>query len=70
MSELGQMPEHPAVAQRSKALHLSTRCVTRDPGAVLGCITTGHDQESHVVVHNWSSIVQVRGGLGRGRPSL
>ena len=29
------------VAQRSKALHLSTRGISTDPGLIPGCITTG-----------------------------
>ena len=41
-----------------------------EPGSIPGCITSGRDQESHRVAHNWPSIVQVRGGLGRGRPSI
>jgi hypothetical protein len=35
------------VAQWSKALHLSARGVTTDPGSIPGCITTGCDWESH-----------------------
>ena len=48
------------VAQRSKALHLSAKCVTTDLGSITGCITTGRDWESHRAVHNWSSVVLVR----------
>jgi hypothetical protein len=35
------------VAQLSKALHLSARGVTTDPGLIPGCVTTGCDWESH-----------------------
>jgi hypothetical protein len=52
----------------SKALHLSARGITTDPGSIPGCITTGPDQESQMVVHNWPRVVGVRGGFGRGRP--
>jgi hypothetical protein len=55
--------------QRSKALHLGARGVTTDPGLIPGCITTGHDGESHRA-HNWPRAIQVRGWFGRGRPSL
>ena len=48
------------VAQWSKALHLSARGVTTDPGLIPGCITTGCDWESHRVQHNWPSVIQVR----------
>uniref|UniRef100_A0A8C8JIR8 RNA helicase n=1 Tax=Oncorhynchus tshawytscha TaxID=74940 RepID=A0A8C8JIR8_ONCTS len=58
------------VEQRSKALHLSARGVTTDPGMIPGCITTGHDRESHRVALNWPSVIRVRGGFGWGRPSL
>jgi hypothetical protein len=58
------------VVQRSKALHLSARGVTTDPGSILGCITTGRDRESHSAAHFWLSVVRVRGEFGRGRPSL
>uniref|UniRef100_A0A8C7FGJ8 RNA helicase n=1 Tax=Oncorhynchus kisutch TaxID=8019 RepID=A0A8C7FGJ8_ONCKI len=58
------------VEQRSKALHLSARRVTTDPGMIPGCITTGHDRESHRVALNWPSVIRVRGGFGWGRPSL
>ena len=44
----------------SKALHLSARSVTTDPGLIPDCITTGCDWESHRVAHNWPSIVRVR----------
>jgi hypothetical protein len=57
-------------SQRSKALHRSARCITTDPGSILGCITTDCDRETHRVAHNWPSIVRVRGGFGRGRLSL
>jgi hypothetical protein len=57
------------VAQRSKALHLSARGVTTDPGRIPGCITTGRDWESHRVAQNWSSVVRVRVWPG-GRLSL
>ena len=43
----------------SKALHLSARGITTDPGSIPGCITTGRDRESHRVAHNWPSGVQV-----------
>ena len=42
------------VAQRSKALHLSARGVTTDPGSIPGCITTGREWESHRAAHNCS----------------
>ena len=58
------------VAQRSKVLHLSARGITTDPGLIPGCITTGRGRETHSVVHNWPSIVRVRGWFGRGIPSL
>ena len=48
------------VAQRSKALHLSARGVTTDPGLIPGCITTGRDWESHRALS--------RLGFGQGRP--
>ena len=48
------------VAQLSKALHLSAKGITTDPGLFPGCITTGRDWESHRAVHNWPSIVRVR----------
>uniref|UniRef100_A0A8C7JI96 C3H1-type domain-containing protein n=1 Tax=Oncorhynchus kisutch TaxID=8019 RepID=A0A8C7JI96_ONCKI len=47
------------VAQRSKALHLSARGITTDPGSIPGCITTGHDWESQSEVHNWPCVVRV-----------
>jgi hypothetical protein len=50
------------VAQRSKALHLSARGVTKNPGLILGCITTDCDWESHRAVHNWPAW----SGLGEG----
>jgi hypothetical protein len=40
------------VAQRSKALHLSARCITAVPGLNPGCITSGRDWESHRAA-NW-----------------
>ena len=40
-------PKGSRVAQGSKALHLSARSVTTDPGSIPGCITTGCDRESH-----------------------
>jgi hypothetical protein len=58
------------VVQQSNALHLSARGVTTDPGSIPGCVTTGHDQETHRAAHNWPSIVRVMGGFDRGRPSL
>ena len=48
------------VAQWSKALHLSDRGVTTDPGLISGCITICCDCESHRGVHNWPSVVWVR----------
>ena len=45
------------VAQWSKALHLSVRGVTTDPGTIPGCITTG--RESHRAEQNWLSVVRV-----------
>jgi hypothetical protein len=48
------------VAQRSKALYLSSRGVTTDPGSIPICITTGCDWESHRAAHNWPSVIQVR----------
>ena len=33
----------PRVAQRSKALHLSARAVTTDPGSIQAAVTTGRD---------------------------
>jgi hypothetical protein len=47
-------------ALRSKALHLSDKGVTTDPGLFPGCITTGRDWESHRAAHNWPSVVEVR----------
>jgi hypothetical protein len=47
------------VAQRSKALHLSARGVTTDPGLIPGCITPGRDWECHRAAHNWPSAVRV-----------
>uniref|UniRef100_A0A8C8F416 Peptidyl-prolyl cis-trans isomerase n=1 Tax=Oncorhynchus tshawytscha TaxID=74940 RepID=A0A8C8F416_ONCTS len=44
------------VAQRSKALHFSARGVTTVPGSKPGCITTGHDWESHMAAYNWTSV--------------
>ena len=44
------------VKQWSKALHLSARGVTTDPGSIPGCITTGCDWESHRVA---PSVVRV-----------
>ena len=46
------------------------RGVTTDPGSIPGCITTGRDRESHRAAHIWPSVVRVRGGFGRCRPSL
>ena len=43
------------VAQWSKALHLSARGNTTDPGLIPGCTTTGRDW----VVHIWPSVVRV-----------
>ena len=54
------------VVQWSKALNLSARGVTTDLGSIPGCITTGHDQESHRATHNWPSVVQVMGVFGQG----
>ena len=48
------------MAQWSKALHLSARGVTTDPGLIPGCITTGRDWESHRVAYNWPSVIWVR----------
>ena len=58
------------VEQRSKALHLSARGVTTDPGMIPGCITNGRDRESHRAALNWPSVIRVRGGFGWGRQSL
>ena len=55
------------VSQQSKALHCSAWGVTTDPGLIPGCMTTGRDWESHRAVHNWPSVVQVRGGCGAQR---
>ena len=44
---------------RSKALHLSARGGTTDPGSIAGCITTGRDWETCRAAHNWPSIVRV-----------
>ena len=41
------------MVQRSKALHLSARGITTDPGSIPGCFTTSRDQESHRAAHNW-----------------
>jgi hypothetical protein len=49
---------------RSKALHLSAKGVTTDPGSIPGCITTGSDWQSHTAAHNWPSVVRVRVWLG------
>ena len=35
------------VAQRARARHLCARGVTTVPGSIPGCITSGHDLESH-----------------------
>ena len=48
------------MAQRSKALHLSARGVTTDPGSIPSCSTTRSDLESHMAAHNWPSIVLAR----------
>jgi hypothetical protein len=56
------------VVQRSKALHPSAKGVTTDPGSIVGCITTGRDQESYRAAHNWPSVARVGEGLaGVGR---
>jgi hypothetical protein len=47
------------VVQLSKALHLSARGVTANPGLNPGCITSDRDWESHRAVHNWPSVIQV-----------
>ena len=39
---------------------LSARGAITDPGSIPGCITNGHDWESHRAVHNWPSVVRVR----------
>ena len=52
------------VTQQSKALNLSARRVTTDPGSIPGCITTGRVWESHREAHNWTSVVRVRVWLG------
>jgi hypothetical protein len=51
------------VAQRSKALHLSARGVTIDPGLIPGCITNRRDRESHIVQR---TIGPASSGLGDG----
>ena len=52
------------VVQWSKALHLSARGITTDPGSIPGCITTGRDWshrvQSHRVAHNWPSVVRFK----------
>ena len=48
------------VAQRSKAPHLSARGITKDPGSIPGCITTGCNWESNRVAQNLPSFVWVR----------
>ena len=53
-------------AQRTKALHQSARGVTTDLGSIPGCVTTVRDWESDRVVHNWPSVIWVRGGFGQG----
>ena len=53
------LPSGAAVVQWSKALHLSARGITTDPGLIPGCITTGFDWESHRAAHNWPSVVRV-----------
>ncbi|KAM9484600.1 uncharacterized protein ACWYII_005258 isoform 1-T1 [Salvelinus alpinus] len=49
-----------ASEHRSKALHLSARGVTTDPGSIPGCITTGRDWESQRAARNCPSVVQIR----------
>ncbi|XP_070293119.1 uncharacterized protein KIAA1671 isoform X2 [Salvelinus sp. IW2-2015] len=46
-------------SQLSKALHLSARGVTTDPGSIPGCIKTGRDLESHRTTHNWPIVGRV-----------
>ena len=52
------------VVQWSKALHLSARGVTTDPGLIPGWITTGRDWGAHLAAHNCPSGVRVRVWLG------
>jgi hypothetical protein len=53
------------VPQWSKALHLSARGVTTDPGSIPDCITTGCDWESQRAAHNWTSVVMGLARVGR-----
>ena len=48
------------MALRSKALHVSARGVTTDPGSIPGCIITGHDWESHRAADNWPNVAQFK----------
>ena len=45
---------------QSKALHLSVRGVTTDPGSIPGCTSPGRDWESLRAAHNWPSVFRVR----------
>uniref|UniRef100_A0A4W5MH67 Organic solute carrier partner 1 n=1 Tax=Hucho hucho TaxID=62062 RepID=A0A4W5MH67_9TELE len=39
--------------------------ITTDPGSIPGCVAAGRDRETHEAVHNWPSVVWVRGGFDR-----
>ena len=58
------------VVQWSKALQHSAKGITTYLGSIPGCITNIRDRESHRAVHNWPSVVWIRGGFGRGALNL
>jgi hypothetical protein len=59
------------VVQWSKALHCNASCATGEPGLSPGSVAAGRNRETHGAVHNWPSVVQVRGGFDRqGYPVL
>ena len=39
--------------------------VTIAPGSIPGCVTAGHDWETHEAASNCPSVVQVMGGAGQ-----
>ena len=51
------------VAQRSKALHHSAWGITTALGSIPGCVTAGHDRETHEAAYNWPSIGRGKGGF-------
>ena len=52
------------MARQCKALHRSARGVTTDPGSIPVCVAAGCNWDTHEAVHNWPSVVLVRGGFG------